>query len=595
MLDRMAAPAQGSAELPVSFASGAEFGVAAHGFPGTAGVYRRHGLVAALYGHPYWQGTGPRHAPLDELASRLLDAFAANDVAALGPLHGDYALAVIDPARERLVLAVDRMSVRNLVYAEANNGLVFGPTCSAVSRHPAIQRIVEPQALYDYLYFHMVPGPSTIFRGQRRVPPGHFVDMRNGRCSLHPHWRPHFVENERGEFASLKDEFRASLENAVRTFSDGRNCGTFLSGGTDSSTIAGLLGTTSGAPARTFSIGFEAEGYDEIHYARVAARHFGTVQHEYYVTPQDVVAAIPRIAETYDQPFGNASAIPTYYCARLANTEGATRLLGGDGGDELFGGNSRYARQQQLALYERIPGALRHGLVEPVARRMPLTHRVALLRKARSYVEQASLPMPNRYESYNLLERLGANNVFTGEFLASVDPGAPIRRMREVYEHVDGQSLINRMLGMDFQFTLADNDLPKVTRMCELAGVDVAFPMLHEDVIDFSLRLAPDLKLRSTQLRYFFKKALADFLPAETIAKQKHGFGLPVGTWLQSVPELRTLAADNLASLRSRGIIRRDFIDRLLDEHLSVHAGYFGTMVWILVMLELWFQRHARG
>ena len=131
--------------------------------------------------------------------------------------------------------------------------------------------------------------------------------------------------------------------------------------------------------------------------------------------------------------------------------------------------------------------------------------------------------------------------------------------------------------------------------MCELAGVDVAFPMLNDDVIDFSLRLAPALKLRGTRLRPFFKEALADYLPPETIAKQKHGFGLPVGTWLQSHANLRALASDSLMTLRARGIVRGDFIDRLLGDHLAAHAGYYGTMVWILMMLELWFQRHARS
>jgi asparagine synthase (glutamine-hydrolysing) len=165
--------------------------------------------------------------------------------------------------------------------------------------------------------------------------------------------------------------------------------------------------------------------------------------------------------------------------------------------------------------------------------------------------------------------------------------------MRKIYQDVDAKSLINRMLGLDFQLTLADNDLPKVTRMCDSAGIDVAFPMLYDDVVDFSLKLAPRLKVHGTQLRYFFKKALADFLPAEIIAKEKHGFGLPTGVWLQGVPELRAMAADTLTSLRTRGIIRPDFIDQLLDQHLSTHAGYYGTMVWILLMLELWFERHT--
>ncbi len=586
-----------SEEEPPTYAShhGDAFGIAAIGPPGTAGVFQRHGLVAALQGHLLGEQAGPRRAPMAAIAGRLLDAFLERDVDAFALLRGDYAVALVDPRRGRVVLAVDRMGVRNVVYSEQNGGVAFGPTCDVVSRHPAVRREVDPQALYDYVYFHMVPGPATVFRGQRRVPPGHFVDATGGRTTVHTHWRPRFVEDASVAKASHKGELRGVIESAVRDFAGDADCGAFLSGGTDSSTLSGLLGDATGSAARTYSIGFAAEGYDEMHYARIAAKHFATEHHEYYVTPEDVVSSVPLVAAAYDQPFGNASAVPTYYCARLAKSDGVARMLGGDGGDELFGGNARYARQQQLAYYERIPRLIRRRLIEPVSTRAAVTDKIALMRKARSYIAQASLPMPDRYESYNLLQRLGPENVFAGPFLEGVDVGAPLSLLRGVYESVEAESLINRMLGLDFRFTLTDNDLPKVTRMCELAGVDVVFPMLHDDVIDFSLLLPPGLKLRGTRLRHFFKEALADFLPGEIIAKQKHGFGLPVGAWLQSNAGLRTLASDSLMTLRGRGIVRPEFVDRLLDDHLAAHAAYYGTMVWILMMLELWFQRHSSG
>ena len=587
----LAAMSGGSPNAPPGgIVAGPGYALGATGVERTAVVIERGPRVLALHGHPYWTGNGTRVTAIDAVAAHALAALAARGADALSSLHGDYALALVEPTRAYALLAVDRMSVRNIVYSPAHGGLAFAASCDALARVPGLTRDVDPQRVFDYLYFHMVPGPATVFRGWRRVPGGHLAEFVDGRVEVRPHWQPVFAESQRTDFNTLKGQFRDALEDGVRTAADGIPCGAFLSGGTDSSTIAGLLGRTSQEPARTFSIGFAVGGYDEMAFARTAARHFGTAQHEYYVTADDVVSAVPRVADAYDQPFGNASAIPTYYCARLARDNGVARLLGGDGGDELFGGNARYARQQVFARYERLPESLRR-VVEPIARSLPFTEHVPLLRKTRSYVMQAATPMPDRYDSYNLLERLGVASVLAPDFLAAVDLDSPRRRLREAWSAAQAGSLINRMLALDFQFTLADSDLPKVTRMCELAGIDVTFPMLHDSIIDFSLALPPELKLRGTTLRWFFKRALADFLPAEIIAKEKHGFGLPVGAWLQSHAPLRELANDSLTDLRARAIVRSDFLDRLIDRHLDEHPAYFGTMVWILMMLELWFRR----
>jgi asparagine synthase (glutamine-hydrolysing) len=196
--------------------------------------------------------------------------------------------------------------------------------------------------------------------------------------------------------------------------------------------------------------------------------------------------------------------------------------------------------------------------------------------------------MPERYSSYNLLLHLGHENVFTREFLASIDVERPQRLLADAYAPYADASLVNQMMGIDLRFILADGDLPKVTHMCNLAGVDVAFPMLDERIVDFAQRLASGLKLRGTRLRWFFKQALRDFLPPEVIAKQKHGFGLPVGAWLVGHKPLFDLAADSLAMLRQRGIVQPRFIDDLLDKRLREHAAYFGTMAWVLMMLGLW-------
>ncbi|MDA8381963.1 MAG: asparagine synthase-related protein [Betaproteobacteria bacterium] len=571
----------------------AEGAIGAAGLGDTASAYRGAHVVAALVGHPRWAAGAPFEGAVE--AGQLAQAYEWRGPQALGLIHGDFALALLREDRHELLLAVDRSGVRPLLYQSAGGTLVFGSTAQAIAAHPATQAEMEAQSLYDYVYFHMVPGPQTAFRGQVRLLPGQFVLFRRGHLHVQQYWQLRFAEQAAGGVRQFKPPFRAALRESVEALAGGATTGAFLSGGTDSSTVSGLLGEAAGRPARTYSIGFDAPGYDETGYARIAASHFGTRHREYYVTPSDVVAAIPRIAQIYDQPFGNASAVPTYLCAKFAKEDGATRLLGGDGGDELFGGNARYATQYVFSLYGLLPEPLRRRLIEPVVQAFPYGGRLPLLRKLRRYIEQASVPMPERYETYNLLQRFGPENVFTREFLATVDTARPLKLMGASYGAPGANSLINRMLALDFKFTLADNDLPKVTRMCELAGIDVAFPLLEPAVLDFALALPPRLKLKGTRLRFFFKAALRDFLPREIIQKQKHGFGLPFGLWLRTHQPLRELAFDSLSALKGRGIVRPAFIDELTATHLGAHAGYYGTMVWVLMMLEQWARAHEQA
>jgi asparagine synthase (glutamine-hydrolysing) len=570
--------------------TGDAFGLAAVGHPHTIGVFAFGALRIAFHGHGLWRDGTDRALPPVELCERLATAYRERGPDALTRLAGDFSLALLDLEKRQALLAIDRMGVRNLVYRVEQDALIFAPNLDALGAHPLVTHRVAPQALYDYVYFHMVPGPRTIFQDSRRLLPGHYLLSGAGKTVAAPYWEMRFEETAATDERELERRFRDTLRAGVEARAMKGSCGTFLSGGTDSSTVTGLLSEVSGGRVGTYSIGFDATGYDEMDYARITARHFRTDHHEYYVTPQDVVAAIPLVAAEYDQPFGNASAIPTYYCAKLARDSGVVRMLAGDGGDELFGGNTRYARQYQFSLYERVPAWLRTGLLEPLAATR-IAEAIPILRKGKSYVEQARLPMPARYESYNLLERFGPRNVFEPEFLARVDPTQPIAMLSRAYESAHASSLINRLLALDLKFTLADNDLPKVTRMCDRAGVDVAFPLLDDAVVAFSAALQARMKVRGTRLRYFFKRALRDFLPRETLAKHKHGFGLPAGPWLATDEPLRKLSLDALGSLRERRIFKRRFLDDLVETQLREHAGYYGTMVWVLMMLELWFQQ----
>jgi asparagine synthase (glutamine-hydrolysing) len=352
-----------------------------------------------------------------------------------------------------------------------------------------------------------------------------------------------------------------------------------------------MLKAVRGDGPDVFSIGFDAAGYDEIEYASIAARHFGCRHHVYYVTPEDVIAAVPAIAGHYDQPFGNSSALAAYYCACRAREHGMRRLLAGDGGDELYGGNVRYAKQKVFAAYGAVPSVLRAAL-EPLLLN-DAARRVPLVRKLASYVAQARVPMPDRTDTYNLLVRHGIGNVFTPGFIAAIGDDEPAQLQRQVYAESDGAALVDRMLAYDWRFTLADNDLPKVIGTATLAAIEVAFPLLDDRVVDFSLRLTAAQKVDRTTLRPWFKQALTGFLPIEVVQKKKHGFGLPFGPWLVRHAGLQRFARDAVGGLIERGLILPSAMDRMFSPELERFPGYYGELVWILMMLEHWLRAAA--
>lgn len=570
-------------------------GLAAWSPHGSASLHEADGLMVAVEGRPYWRsGTLAALSKDQSPAAALATAYRHSDLKALEEMHGPFALAIIDQQKNQALLAIDRLGIRPLCYAQPDNQqpsgqLVFGSTTDSVIAHPAVSRTIDPQAIFNYLFCHMVPSPGSIYQGVSKLLPGQYIMFRDNQITEGFYWELKYQEEENMPLAGLSSRFRQLLRDSVQRTLSAEKTGAFLSGGTDSSTVTGVLTEVSGTPAQTYSMGFAAEGFDEIEYARITAKHFSSHTHEYYVTAQDVVNAIPLVAQTYDEPFGNASAVPTYYCAKLAREDGVHVMLAGDGGDEIFGGNARYAKQKIFEFYNRIPRAMRHGLIEPVAFALP---GVGPLQKLQSYIRQAQVPLPDRLESYNFLHRTPAVDVFVSDFLRQINQDHPVEHMREVYQRAQATSPVNRMMYLDLQQTLADNDLRKVNRMCELAGIEVRYPLLDEDIVEFAARIRPELQVKGVKLRYFFKEALRDFLPPETITKTKQGFGLPFGVWMNTHAPLRELACDSLKSFQQRGYIKPAYLDQLIEQHRAGHASYYGVMIWVIMMLEQWLQTH---
>ena len=563
-------------------------GVAACSRFGKAHIHVENGLAAALTGRPHFID--------EELAFVARDQNVAVAVAhgwmRFGEklptlMRGNFAFAVLEPLKNRACLVLDRVGSERLCYAHDKGHLVFGTSVQSVAAHPNVGRNIDLQAIYDYLYFHTIPAPRSVYQGIHKLLPGQILTLNNGQIDTRFYWQADYAPQD-ADFDTQRKTFRSVLDQAVRT-SDAPGTAAFLSGGTDSSTVVGALTAARGAPVDTFSIGFDAAGFDEMEYARCAVERYGSRAHEYYLKPADIVSAIPVIAREYDEPFGNDSAVPTYLCAQRGREAGFERMLAGDGGDEIFGGNTRYAKQRLFELYTRLPGLLRQGAIEPLAHLPGLSTRFPFS-KLKSYVDQANIGLPLRLESYNFLHRTPLDQIFTGEFIQHIDTDAPGNALTDEYGRTTSAHYLNRLMHLDMKFTLADNDLRKVGTMTEAAGIEAHYPLLDDRMVAFANSLPVDYKVRGQKLRWFFKEALDDLLPEKIINKSKHGFGLPFGVWSTQHSPLESIVGDSLSDFKKRGWIQPAYLDHMLTMQRGEHATYYGVMVWVVMMLEQWLQ-----
>ncbi|MBI1284114.1 MAG: asparagine synthase [Thiobacillus sp.] len=561
-------------------------GVAACSRFDKAGIRLENGLAAALHGRPRFLDDDLAFIARDHnLATAVAHGWLRHGEKLPTLMHGNFAFAVLEPLKKKAFLAIDRVGTERLCYAHRSGQLVFGSSAQSVAAHPAIGRNIDPQAIYDYLYFHTIPSPRSIYQGIHKLLPGQYLTLQNGRIETGFYWQADYTPVDPG-FEPQREDFRKILDLAVRD-ADAPGTTAFLSGGTDSSTVVGALTAARGAPVDTFSIGFDAAGFDEMEYARCAVERYGSYSHEYYLKPADIVTAIPIIAREYDEPFGNSSAVPTYFCARTAREAGFTQMLAGDGGDEIFGGNARYAKQGLFEAYAQLPAVLRRGLIEPLTHLPVLSNRFPLA-KLRSYVAQAKIGLPLRLESYNFLHRTPLEQILAPDFLNAIDPSTTDAELTQVYERTSSEHYINRMMGLDLKFTLADNDLRKVGTMTEAAGIEVHYPLLDDRMVAFANHLPVDYKVRGQKLRWFFKEALDDLLPQKIINKSKHGFGLPFGVWSNQYAPLGELVGDSLSDFKRRGWIQPAYLDHMLAMQRGQHASYYGVMIWVVMMLEQW-------
>ena len=521
------------------------------------------------------------------LLARLYEKFGERFVE---KLNGSFSVLVWDRRKERLVGAVDPIGINRLVYFATGRVVLTASRIDALLRTGEIAPRVNARAIANFMNFGVNLAPETIFHDVRRLAPGTLLVSSGGTTKISRYWEMHYWAGGESRENVLSARLESAVEAAVGAHAkaDAVSLGAYLSGGTDSSTVVGMLSRVDRGPVQAFSIGFEDQHFNELGYAELAAKRFGAKHHTYLVSAQDCFEAIPHMVRYFDEPFGNSSAIPTYFCARLASQNGVKVLLAGDGGDELFGGNERYLTDKIFQAYQHVPRMLRKGFVEPVLNRLPVENGV--IGKARRYVRRSNVPPLERFFSYNFLCTHPLEEVFEKDFLAELADYSLLEIPSCYYEEAKARDHLDRLLYVDVKITLGDSDLPKVTQMSELAGIQTRFPFLERGVVDLSGAIPARLKVKGTEKRYLFKRAFRNLLPVEILKKTKHGFGIPVANWLKSDRRLREFSRDILFSGRAlgRGYFRRDFLEELIRKHEADESTYYGDNVWSFLVLELW-------
>ena len=491
-------------------------------------------------------------------------------------LRGMFAFALWDRTRQRLLAARDRFGKKPLHYYWDGQRLIFGSEMKSILE-AEVAREVNPCALDDYLAYSYVPSPTTIFKDILKLPPAHILIYEDGHISTKCYWDLPFTPTCQDDEATAIERTRALLKDAVhvRLMSE-VPLGAFLSGGVDSSLVVGLMSQMMSRPVKTFSIGFEEDWFNELPFARLVAKHFGTDHHELVVHPE-LVSILPELVWAYDEPFADSSMLPTYYVSKLAR-EQVKVVLTGDGGDEIFAGYSHY-RQEYVT--DRIPFPLRlllrwGGEIMPTGMRGK--HRLKQMGK--DYATRGIQARP-------LFSAASRSLLFQPDYFALVSHHEPHERERGEYHMAAHLDAVTRMQYVDTRVYLPDDILVKVDRASMFNSLETRAPLLDQYLVEYVSSLPARLRVGNGVLKSLLKQVAASIVPAEILARRKTGFSMPINKWLRG--ELRTYAYDVLtsASARQRGIFRPQFVEELLKA--QAYANH-GEAIWALLCLELWFQ-----
>lgn len=520
-------------------------------------------------------------------------------------LRGMFAFAIWDQNRRLLLLARDRLGKKPLVYRHEAERLLFASELKALLQVRGIPRRIAPRALDDFLTYQYVPHPGCILEGFQKLPPAHRAIYRDGQLSVERFWTPAFATTPDGPTASAssagsslverRTELRHVLTEAVRLrLRSDVPLGAFLSGGVDSTIVAGLMQQLSERPVKTFSIGFPVKRFDERSYARLAATHLHTEHHEQVVEPA-ALSILPRLIRQYDEPFADSSAIPTMYLSEMTRQH-VTVALSGDGGDEMFAGYERYRAVELAEKFDRLPGFIRSVATLPLWQKLPasIQQKSRRRRLKRLLAALGETPMRRYLQWVSIFDAQRRDSLYSDEFRRELAGHDPADFLLSAYAECPERDFVTRTTCADVLTYLPCDILTKVDIASMTYGLEVRCPLLDQDVVQFAAALPIEFKMQRGRGKRLLIDTFSDLLPPSIQTRSKMGFGVPLDHWFRN--ELRPLVQDVLLDPRTlgRGYFKPDVISDLVREHLDGKWDH-SYRLWSLLVLELWHREYLEG
>lgn len=507
-------------------------------------------------------------------------------------LNGMFAFAIWDSSKDMLLLARDRLGQKPLYYSINDERLIFASEIKSILEYPDVEREIDIEALSLYLTFLYVPAPWTMFKGIKKLPPGHLLTCKGREIQIEKYWDVVYRSPDTRDEGYYIEEIRRKLTKSVerRLMSD-VPLGAFLSGGVDSSVVVGLMSRIMDQPVDTYSVGFDAsiggspKFNVDLEHARLVAKHFGTNHHVIVISKNAALEELlPKLVWQLDEPLSNPTIIPTYLVAKLAK-ESVTVTLSGDGGDELFGGYSRYTSDKMVSYYRRIPGLLRDKILTPLIYRTPMPQRLKKL------AEKASLPLgAERYLTWWTVFSPGEQaSLFTNSLVNRVENALSDKVVSSYVDNVDTGSFQDKLSYTDLKMWIAEESNMRMDKMSMLASVEARAPFLDHELVEFAATIPFSLKIKGLSTKYILKKAFSEMLPKAIIERGKWGFFCPASSWLRDSVRDLTLQVLSQASIESAGLFNYDYVDSLVQRHLN-REEYNLNRVWALLTFQLWYE-----